>query len=78
MCGAAAVAVSALVALVVRRRRAAASQGAAAAGGRVAHVSVVPQFRDRFELTEVLEQTGTPSSARRRVKTTAFTRQGTL
>ena len=41
----------------------------AAHGGVHAHVSIVPGAKDRFDLTEVVEQTGSPYSARRRVKT---------
>lgn len=37
--------------------------------GVQAHVSIVPGVKERFDLTEVVEQTGSPYSARRRNRT---------
>jgi hypothetical protein len=39
-----------------------------------ARLSIIPGVKERFELTEVVEQTGSPYSARRRNKT-AFSRE---
>lgn len=42
---------------------------AALGAGAQAHVSIVPGVKERFDLTEVVEQTGSPYSARRRNRT---------
>ena len=44
------------------------------AAGANARLSIIPGVKERFELTEVVEQTGSPYSARRRNKT-AFSRE---
>ena len=60
----------------VRRRRARAAQAAPAAAEPAARLpSIVPGVQHRFdasELTEVVEQTGSPSLSARRRRSTAF------
>ena len=73
--------VAALVLTVLHRRRSSVApagmsapmvhpaEAAKLALGAPGNASIIPGVKERFELTEVVEQTGSPYSARRRVRT---------